>query len=89
MNPVLTPQEELALATPNAAQFFHVEGTGTTICALEMDNGFVVTGESHCITMAAYDKEDGESYALWDAQKKVMELLAFRKHEAMAKGGAQ
>lgn len=73
----ITP-EDVAAATPNAAQFWHVTGTTTTVCALELANGFVVIGKSGCVDPSAYNAELGEQYAYDDALRQVPELLAFK-----------
>lgn len=54
-----------------------VHGT-CTIAFVKLLNGFVVTGESHCVNPANYNKEQGEKYAREDAIKKLWAPFGFR-----------
>lgn len=64
---------------------FHVpEGTQLTICTLALRNGFVVTGESACITPEAFDAVLGRSIARRKAVEKIWPLEAYLMKERRA-----
>lgn len=83
--PRLTPQD-IDAAICNAAQFHVFPGTTTTVCLLELRNGFTVTGESACASPENFDRELGEKIALENARNKVWMLEGYllkqRLHEA-------
>lgn len=49
-----------------------------TICALVLQNGFVIIGKSACVDPANYNEERGRQLAREDAIKQVWPLLGFR-----------
>ncbi len=55
---------------------FLVEGT-LTICVLELQNGFRVTGESACADPANFNRAKGEELARKDACEKIWPLLGY------------
>ncbi|MFW8636682.1 Gp49 family protein [Cribrihabitans pelagius] len=60
-------------------ELYHVpEGTTLTICTLELQNGFTVTGESAYADPASFNIEEGQQRAKTKAREKVFLLLAFR-----------
>lgn len=69
---VLPADVEAAIKTTK----FFVEGT-LTICVLELQNGFRVTGESACADPANFNKAKGEELARKDACEKIWPLLGY------------
>ncbi|QBR38327.1 hypothetical protein ETW23_00335 [Leisingera sp. NJS201] len=60
-------------------ELYHVpEGTTLTICTIELQNSFTVTGESACADPKSFNLEEGQQRAKAEARKKVFLLLAFR-----------
>lgn len=55
---------------------FLIEGT-LTICVLELQNGFRVTGESACADPANFNKAKGEELSRKDACEKIWPLLGY------------
>ena len=49
-----------------------------TICVLVLKNGFIVTGESSCVSHETFNKEDGERYAKEAAIDKLYPILGFK-----------
>lgn len=67
-----------------AAEDYHVfPGSCLTICALTMQNGFVVTGESACAIPANFDAEIGRKIAGENARQKLWPLLGFRLRDQL------
>lgn len=67
-----------------AAEDYHVfPGSCLTICALTMQNGFVVTGESACAIPANFDAEIGRKIARENARQKPWPLLGFRLRDQL------
>lgn len=50
----------------------------TTICALELRNGFTIVGKSACVYPELYDEDKGRELARKDAIRQVWPLLGFR-----------
>ena len=48
-----------------------------TFCVLTLENGFTVTGESACASLANYNKEIGDRLAKENATNKIWGLLGF------------
>ena len=59
------------------AQFWHVDGTTTTICAMVLTNGTVVVGKSACVSAENFDEELGRQIAYDDARNKIWELEGY------------
>ncbi len=67
-----------------AAEDYHVfPGSCLTICALTMQNGFVVTGESACAIPANFDAEIGRKIGRENARQKLWPLLGFRLRDQL------
>lgn len=68
------------------AEFFHVDGTTTTLCLLKTVSDFVVTGTSACIDAAEFDAAVGRELAYKDALRQLWSLEGYRvscaTHEA-------
>lgn len=50
----------------------------TTLALVTLDNGFTVRGESSCVDIKNFNKEEGEKIALRDATRKIWAFLGFR-----------
>ena len=57
----------------------------TTICALDMVNGFTVLGESACASPENYNREIGEKIATDRAKEKLWPLLGYQLKSSLAK----
>jgi hypothetical protein len=58
---------------------YHVfEGTTTTVCLLELVNGFMVLGESACASVDNFDEEIGRKIAKDNAKDKIWMLEGYR-----------
>lgn len=68
---------EYLLDRVSDTQFFRVGNTTTTICALTLDDGFVVVGSSECIDPDEFNKKIGEGLAFEDALKKLWSPLGY------------
>ena len=52
-------------------------GSTTTVCVIELDNGYTVTGYSACVDPANFDIGLGVKYSREDAYEKLWPLLGF------------
>lgn len=57
-----------------------------TICVLVLANGFVVTGESCCVSTENFDPALGQQYARKKAADKVWELMGYELRSRVASG---
>lgn len=64
------------LARVSTTQFNKL-GPTLTHCALHLDNGFIVTGESACVSPENYDQAIGEKIARDNAINKLWPLFGF------------
>jgi len=78
MMPVTTSSIDKRIDTVN---YCRIPGTTVTICHIKMVNGFVVTGESACISFNDYDKSVGESIAYENAYEKLWQLEGYLQSE--------
>ncbi|MGI9142494.1 MAG: Gp49 family protein [Fluviibacter sp.] len=53
-------------------------------CVLAMKNGFIVTGESACVSPENFDRELGEKIALRHAEAKIWPLLGYEMKSKLA-----
>lgn len=58
-------------------------GTTLTVCALTLRNGFIVTGESACASLANFDAELGKRLAFEQARNKVWQLEGYLLKERL------
>ena len=57
---------------------FHVLGDKRlTVCILTLQNGYTVTGESHCVDIKNFNKEIGEKIAKDNAVDKIWVLEGY------------
>lgn len=59
-------------------EYHRIDQTNSCICALVLMNGHVVIGEAHCAPGTAFSSELGMQFSREDAERKVVELLAFQ-----------
>ena len=70
-----------------ASEQYHVfPGTTMTVCALSLQNGYIVTGESAAASPENFDKEIGRKIARDNARNKIWALEGYllrqKLHEA-------
>lgn len=58
-------------------EHFSIVDSTFTICALTLENGFIVTGTSRCTDPANFDKLMGENIARTNAIDKIWELEGY------------
>ena len=73
--PRLTPA--LIDAQINYCEYFRVTNTTVTICAIVLQNGFTVIGESAAVSMENFNKELGEKIAKDNAREKIWALEGY------------
>ncbi|WP_420913801.1 Gp49 family protein [Aggregatibacter actinomycetemcomitans] len=54
-----------------------------TICVLTLQNGFTVTGESACLSLATFDAEIGRKIARDNAEDKIWQLEGYLAKQRM------
>ena len=59
-----------------------------TVCVLTLRNGFVVTGESSCVSLENFDEEIGNKIARENAENKIWELEGYLLREELSKAFA-
>ena len=59
-----------------------------TFCVLTLRNGFMVTGESACVSPENFDAEVGRKIARDNAIEKVWPLMGYALKESLNKGSA-
>jgi len=80
--PRITPKDVDAAI---AAIDFHVfPGTTLTVCALTLNNGFMVTGESAAASPRNFDADIGRDLAFSSARNKIWSFLGFRLRDQLA-----
>lgn len=60
-----------------AEKYFVFPGTTLTVCALELRNGFIVTGESAAADPANFDENIGREIARGNAKQKIWALEGY------------
>lgn len=58
-------------------EYWVVPNTTTTVCAMILQNNFVVVGTSACVSIANFDKVLGEQIAYENARDKIWELEGY------------
>lgn len=70
-------QEDVTAAI--TGEFFTVLPDGrTTVCTLQLDNGFTVQGQSSCVRAENFDADVGRKVARAAAEGEVWKFLGFR-----------
>lgn len=57
-----------------------------TICVMTLQNGFTVTGESACLSLATYDAEIGRKIARDNAEDKIWQLEGYLAKQRLYEG---
>ena len=79
--PRLTPRDiEMAVAGEEYAVF----SRRLTVCVLTLQNGFLVTGESSCVSAENFDADLGRKIARDNAKNKVWELEGYALRQRIA-----
>lgn len=65
------------------AHYHRFPGTTLTICALELENGFIVVGESAAASPANFDQELGRKIANDNARQKIWALEGYLLRERL------
>jgi hypothetical protein len=73
--PRLTPED--IDNTISYAQYYRVDNTTTTICALVLKNGYTVVGKSAAVSMENFDEELGKKIAYNDAKNEIWALEGY------------
>jgi hypothetical protein len=68
--------------------FHRFPGTTLTVCAIELQNGFTVIGESAAASAANFDAELGRKIAFENARQKIWPLEGYLLRESLSKGAA-
>jgi hypothetical protein len=71
-----------------AKEQYHVfEGTTLTVCALTLQNGFVVTGTSAAASPENFDEDVGRKVARDNARREIWALEGYLLRERLTNGG--
>lgn len=80
--PRLTPQDiDNAIASE---QYYVFPGTTMTVCALTLQNGFVVTGESAAASPENFNTEIGQKIARENARNKIWAFEGYALRNKLA-----
>lgn len=70
-------------------EYWVVPNTTTTVCAIIMQNNFVVTGMSAAASISNFDKEIGEKIAYENAREQIWQLEGYLLKDTLFKAGAK
>ena len=79
--PRLTP-ELIDSVIVNAVYAVLPSGKGM-VCELLLKNGFIVRGESSCVSIANFDVEIGKQISMEEARSKIWQLEAYLLHQKL------
>lgn len=79
--PRLTP--DMIDAKIKAIAYTHFAGTTTTVCAIQLQNDFVVIGESAAASPENFDEEIGRQIAFQSARAKIWPLEGYLLRETL------
>jgi len=65
-------------------QYMVFDGTTVTVCALTLENGFIVVGESAAASPSNFDAEIGKRIAKENARNKIWALEGYRLRTELA-----
>ena len=74
--PRITPND--IDAAIKAEQYYVFPGVTLTVCCLELQNGYTVTGESACASPENFNAELGRKIARDNARNKIWALEGYR-----------
>ena len=69
--------------TIKSEAFYVFPGTTLTVCALTLQNGYIVTGESAAASPANFDAEIGKKIARDNARNKIWALEGYLLRERL------
>lgn len=72
-------------ATIKAEQYYVFPGTTLTVCMLELQNGYTVTGESACASPENFDAALGRKIARDNARNKIWALEGYRLRSELSR----
>jgi hypothetical protein len=72
----LTP--EAVDATILYPEYWRIPNTTTTVCALHLQNGYVVIGKSAAVSMENFDEDLGKKIAFDNAREQIWALEGYR-----------
>ena len=73
--PRLTPSDiDMSIVREH---YHRVPETTTTLCSLVLENGYVVNGESACVSLENFDEELGKKIAYSNARDKIWALKGY------------
>lgn len=78
--PRLTPE---MIDAKIKAKDFHVFEGRLTVCCLTLHNGFLLTGESSCVSKENFNQEIGEKIAFENARDKIWMLEGYLLKEKL------
>jgi hypothetical protein len=81
--PRLTPEKIDAVIVSEAYYVF--PNTTLTVCALTLQNGFIVTGESAAASPGNFDREIGQKIARENARAKIWQLEGYLLRDRIKK----
>lgn len=58
-------------------EFWRVPNTTTTVCALTLQNNFVIIGKSASVSFKNFDQELGEEIAFNDAREQIWQYAGY------------
>ena len=73
--PRITPEQ--VDAEIKCTQYWRVPNSTATICALTMQNNFVLIGKSASVSMKNFDEEIGKNLALANAREQIWSFLGY------------
>lgn len=73
--PRLTPDN--IDSTIKSQEYYRVPNTTTTICALILNNNYVIVGKSAAVSMENFDEELGRKIAFDDARDQIWALEGY------------
>ncbi len=80
--PRLTPED--IDAAIKAEQYYVFPGVTLTVCCLELQNGYCVTGESACASPENFNAELGRKIARDNARNKIWALEGYSLRSQLA-----
>ena len=72
--PRLTPSDDAAI---KYCEYWIVPNTTTTVCAMVLQNNFVLIGSSAAASMANFDEELGRNIAYGNAREQIWALEGY------------
>lgn len=83
--PRLSPNKIDALI--KCTQYWRVPNTTTTVCAMTLQNNFVIIGKSASASMTNFDEELGKQIAYQDAREQIWQYAGYELRSELYKLG--